>query len=144
MNESTKSQAYWGTVEKLAIQGNGIDIGCGPDPVTPSARRFDLEHCALDIGLGTGKSTRLRLTHLIPAGRLTLDYFVRQTEGDASSLLMFRALRNLPIQKLKPSTPLGSLRWFVHRLIHRVPREQYEIQKAHQRGSLKGWELAQA
>jgi SAM-dependent methyltransferase len=44
MNESTKSQAHWGTVEKQAVQGNGIDIGCGPDPVTPSARRFDLEH----------------------------------------------------------------------------------------------------
>jgi len=44
MNESTKSQAHWGTVEKQAIQGSGIDIGCGPDPVTPGARRFDLEH----------------------------------------------------------------------------------------------------
>jgi SAM-dependent methyltransferase len=44
MNESTKAQAHWGAVEKLATQGNGIDIGCGPDPVTPSGRRFDLEH----------------------------------------------------------------------------------------------------
>lgn len=44
MNESTKSQAHWGAAEKLAIQGNVIDIACGPDPVTPSARRFDLEH----------------------------------------------------------------------------------------------------
>lgn len=44
MNESTKSQAHWGPVERQAVQGNGIDIGCGPDPVTPSARRFDLEH----------------------------------------------------------------------------------------------------
>jgi SAM-dependent methyltransferase len=44
MNESTKAQAYWGVMEKQATQGNGIDIGCGPDPVTPNARRFDLEH----------------------------------------------------------------------------------------------------
>ena len=44
MKESTKSQVYWGPLEKQAIQGNGIDIGCGPDPVTPNARRFDLEH----------------------------------------------------------------------------------------------------
>ena len=43
MNESTKSQAHWGPVEKQAIQGRGIDIGCGPDPVTPGACRFDLE-----------------------------------------------------------------------------------------------------
>jgi SAM-dependent methyltransferase len=44
MNESTKAQTHWGPVEKHAIQGHGIDIGCGPDPVTPDARRFDLEH----------------------------------------------------------------------------------------------------
>src|SRR5690242_8475329 len=44
MNESTKSQAHWGKIEKEVIQGAGIDIGCGPDPVTPTARRFDLEH----------------------------------------------------------------------------------------------------
>jgi SAM-dependent methyltransferase len=44
MNESTKAQAHWGPLEKQATQGNGIDIGCGPDPVTPKARRFDLEH----------------------------------------------------------------------------------------------------
>jgi SAM-dependent methyltransferase len=44
MNESTKAKAHWETIEKQAVQGNGIDIGCGPDPVTPDARRFDLEH----------------------------------------------------------------------------------------------------
>jgi SAM-dependent methyltransferase len=44
MNETTKSKQYWGPIEKEAVQGNGIDIGCGPDPVTPSARRFDMEH----------------------------------------------------------------------------------------------------
>lgn len=43
MNECTKSQAYWGDIEIRAVQGKGIDIGCGPDPVTPTARRFDLE-----------------------------------------------------------------------------------------------------
>jgi SAM-dependent methyltransferase len=44
VNESTKSQAHWGKLERQATQGSGIDIGCGPDPVTPDARRFDLEH----------------------------------------------------------------------------------------------------
>ena len=44
MNESTKSQAHWGKFERQVTQGSGIDIGCGPDPVTPTARRFDLEH----------------------------------------------------------------------------------------------------
>lgn len=42
MNETTKAKQYWGVVEQEATRGHGIDIGCGPDPVTPSARRFDL------------------------------------------------------------------------------------------------------
>jgi SAM-dependent methyltransferase len=44
MNETTKAKSYWGPVEQEATRGQGIDIGCGPDPVTPTARRFDLEH----------------------------------------------------------------------------------------------------
>jgi glycosyltransferase involved in cell wall biosynthesis len=103
---------------------------------------IDLAYCAMDLGLGTGKSTRLRLTHLIPAARLTLDYFVRHAEGDAASNMLFRALRGLPVQKPKPQTLISSLRWWVHRLIHHVSREQYEIQKAHRRGLEKGWQLA--
>ena len=94
--------------------------------------------------MGAGKSTRLRLTHLIPASRLTLDYFVRHAEGDAASLTMFRASRGMPIQKPAPKTLIGSLRWFVHRVIHRVPHEQYEIAKAYQRGLEKGWQQVQA
>ena len=104
---------------------------------------LELAHCALDLGMGTGKSTRLHMTHLIPSSRLTLDYFTRHAEGDAASLLMFRAFRGLPIQKPKPTTLIGSLRWFVHRILHGVPQEQYEIQKAHQRGLRRGYEQAQ-
>jgi len=41
MNEATKSKAYWGPLENDILSGKGIDIGCGPDPVTPQAHRFD-------------------------------------------------------------------------------------------------------
>jgi glycosyltransferase involved in cell wall biosynthesis len=104
---------------------------------------LDLGYCALDLGFGTGKSTRLKLTHLIPATRLTLDYFLRHAEGDAISLQIFRAVRSLPVQKPAPTDLIDSFRWFIHRLVHRVPREQYKIAKAHHRGMVKGWELAQ-
>jgi hypothetical protein len=103
----------------------------------------ELAHCALDLGLGTGKSTRLCLTHLIPASRLTLDYFVRHAEGDAMSMMLFRASRGLPIQEPKLRSWIGSLRWLLHRQIHHVPREQYEISKAYHRGLEKGWEMVQ-
>ena len=43
MNEATKSKAYWGELEQAVLSGKGIDIGCGPDPVSPMAGRFDLE-----------------------------------------------------------------------------------------------------
>lgn len=44
MNETTKSKKYWGVIEKNATTGRGIDIGCGPDPVTPEACPFDKQH----------------------------------------------------------------------------------------------------
>lgn len=103
----------------------------------------DLAYCALDLGLGTGKSTRLRLTHLIPASRLTFDYFVRHAESDAASMMLFRASRGLPISRPEPLSRLEQLRWFLHRLKNKVPREQYEIQKAHHRGLEKGYQMAQ-
>jgi glycosyltransferase involved in cell wall biosynthesis len=103
---------------------------------------IDLAHCAVDLGLGTGRSSRLRLTHLIPTSRLTLDYFVRHAEGDAISFTMFRAGRGFPIEKPPKPTLIGELRWFIHRVRHRVPHEQYEIEKAHRRGMEKGYQKA--
>ena len=124
---------------------------CASNPVSAKLDRagkglagygdIDLAHCALDLGLGTGKSTRLQLTHLIPAGRLTFDYFVRHAESDAASMLLFRASRGLPITAPKPISWFQYLRWFCHRLKHRVPRERYEIQQAYHRGLQKGWQM---
>lgn len=41
MDETSKSKKIWGPLEWSVLQGSGIDIGCGPDPVLPGARRFD-------------------------------------------------------------------------------------------------------
>lgn len=43
MDETSKTKKIWGDLEKSIVTGKGIDIGCGPDPVTPNVRRFDLE-----------------------------------------------------------------------------------------------------
>lgn len=43
MNEATKTRKVWGPKELAVLTGKGIDIGCGPDPVTPDVRRFDVE-----------------------------------------------------------------------------------------------------
>lgn len=42
MNETSKTKKLWGPAERAVLQGAGIDIGCGPDPVTPTVRRFDV------------------------------------------------------------------------------------------------------
>ena len=42
MNETSKSRKYWGPLEHGVLTGQGIDIGCGPDPVSPTVRQFDL------------------------------------------------------------------------------------------------------
>lgn len=101
---------------------------------------MDLAHCALDLGLGTGRFTRLQLTHLIPASRLTLDYFVRHAEGDAASYMMFRAIRGLPVEKPNASF-LATIKRHIHRLLSRKPGELFEIEEAARRGFEKGWKL---
>jgi len=42
MNEASKTRALWGDLERGIITGHGIDIGCGPDPITPNVRKFDV------------------------------------------------------------------------------------------------------
>ncbi len=43
MNETSKTRRIWTSFERSVLTGKGIDIGCGPDPVSPDARRFDVE-----------------------------------------------------------------------------------------------------
>jgi SAM-dependent methyltransferase len=44
MNEASKTRKLWGPEEARVLKGDGIDIGCGPDPISESVQRFDLEH----------------------------------------------------------------------------------------------------
>lgn len=43
MNESSKNKKHFGELEWSVLKGKGIDIGCGPDPVTPDVRKFDVD-----------------------------------------------------------------------------------------------------
>jgi SAM-dependent methyltransferase len=42
MKETSKTKRLWTDAERRLLTGSGIDIGCGPDPVFPDVRRFDL------------------------------------------------------------------------------------------------------
>ena len=52
-----------------------------------------LAHCALDLGMGIGRSARLKLTHLIESSRLTQDYIDRHIKDDDESAKLFNELR---------------------------------------------------
>jgi SAM-dependent methyltransferase len=41
-DESSKTKRLWGALEASVLRGEGIDIGCGTDPVFPGVTQFDL------------------------------------------------------------------------------------------------------
>jgi SAM-dependent methyltransferase len=43
MNEASKTRNIMGPLEKSVLIGSGIDIGCGPDPILPGVRTFDVD-----------------------------------------------------------------------------------------------------
>jgi glycosyltransferase involved in cell wall biosynthesis len=65
---------------------------------------FDLLHTACEMGLGKGIFASLQLTHVFPAHRLTEDFLVRITEGNARSGLLLKGL-------LEPDVFLPRLTW---------------------------------
>lgn len=44
MTETSKTKKIWTDFERSLLTGQGIDIGCGPDPISPDAVPFDQEH----------------------------------------------------------------------------------------------------
>ncbi len=72
----------------------GLGMGAGEDG--------DLAWCAVDLGKGTGRFAGLRMTHLIPRGRLTEDYCVRLMAGLAASgeILSFLRRNGEVVQKV--------------------------------------------
>ncbi len=42
MNETSKTKRIWNELELGILQGDGIDIGCGGDPVSDHVRKFDV------------------------------------------------------------------------------------------------------
>jgi glycosyltransferase involved in cell wall biosynthesis len=53
----------------------------------------DLVLCALDMGLGCGRFTSLRLLHIIPASRLEEKYLINLAAGIAYSAVILRSFR---------------------------------------------------
>jgi hypothetical protein len=89
----------------------------------------ELAGCACDLGLGVGLIASLKLTHLIPAQRLTVDYLARLAEGIQFSSLLLDADRNIDVPE---RNVLGKVVDQLRLLRLRTPHR--EISKAVYRG----------
>jgi hypothetical protein len=81
----------------------------------------DLAACACDVGLGVGLIASLKLTHLIPAERLTVDYLSRLAEGINYSSSLLDVARGMRIGK---RGPLGRVADFLRTARLRQPHRQ--------------------
>ncbi|MFA6286236.1 MAG: glycosyltransferase [Opitutaceae bacterium] len=107
---------------RRSLGRKGIELGGCED--------IDLGLTAVNSGHGTGVFVRLRLTHLMPAGRIREEYLLRLVEGHScSSLLLHHVHDNAaPV----PRGLLAAIRrWRLHRSLGPVQRR---IDDARRRG----------
>lgn len=115
--------------ELITFGRTGQELLGGEDiTLALSARRF---------GLGWGTFPELRLTHLIPSGRLTKSYLLRLTEGSAlSTVLIAEASGRRPPKALSARVALKAVKWLT-----RGKFTQLAFLRAHQRGIRRGHRL---
>ncbi len=100
-----------------------------------SSEDTDMAFLACDMGLGTGQFTALRLDHLIPAGRVTLEYLERLAEGITfSTTVLFACRGQLPPVPVKPTLRTRIREW---RLLRSVSEPERRMRLAQQRGEQK-------
>ena len=76
----------------------------------------DMAFCAVDLGMGTGRFARLRLTHLIPKERLTLEYVTRLRAETVASWMLLNWFRGTPGLRPRPFwKEAPGLIWFLLR-----------------------------
>lgn len=99
-----------------------------------SGEDIDLALTAYDAGFGTGLFRKLRTTHIIPKGRMTLDYLCRLLEGIEYSTHLLRKQRNSSYVPPRDSTLIS---WLKAYQIWRLPDPIKSIARAQNRGLAK-------
>lgn len=93
---ATRSQPLKGSLDR---KGDSLS-SCGDD---------EFSWVACELGLGRGVFTELRLTHLIPSGRVRKDYLLRLAEGLAFSRIVLWHLHGHEGHVVRPLAPPGRL-----------------------------------
>jgi len=99
-----------------------------------SGEDIDMALTAYDSGFGTGLFQKLHSTHIIPKGRMTLDYLCRLLEGIEYSTHMLKSQRNSSY--IPPQDP-KVMRWLKAYQVWRLPDPIKSIAKAQNRGLTK-------
>lgn len=116
---------------RLALGRIGAGLGASDDA--------DLAFTACDRGLGNGVFPELRVLHLIPARRLSLEYFERLVEDMSRTEVLLRSLRHQVHPYRAPSL---SARLFHAYSRLRMPPPVRRLLRASERGYRAGVEAA--
>lgn len=90
-----------GTRRGLGRRGSGLG-GC---------EDLDMVMSCPDLGLGFGVFPELKMKHLIPAGRLQLDYLLRLYEGSSATHLVLKAARGMGGIPKQPTAAQRGIDW---------------------------------
>ena len=96
----------------------------------------DLAFTSNDMGLGTGLFKSLRLTHLIPAGRLEEEYLLRLVRGISYSVALLRALRGNRVPT-KPSRSQRLMQGYVRLRLNQRDRRFEDAAEAGKQAALQ-------
>ncbi len=113
---------------RALLDRSGDDLISGGD--------IDLANTAIDNGLGVGVFADLVVTHVIPPGRFTEEYFLRLAAGLQASFVITRALRGIEVPPPFSRRPLLRIAQYVRTLL--LPRMDRRIRFAMARGHRRG------
>lgn len=99
-----------------------------------SAEDIDIALTAYDLGMGTGMFSKLRITHLIPKGRMTVEYLCRLLEGIEYSGHLLKSQRN---PAYTPPQEPRVMQWLKAYQVWRLPEPVKSFAMAQNRGLAK-------
>ena len=100
------------------------------------AEDVDLTHTVCEMGYGKGVFEELKLTHIIPRERLTADFLVKITEGNARSWAFIRGMLD-PVMRPPPRTIAHRIKILAE--AWRRNRLDRALILAEDRGAYMGW-----
>ncbi len=110
-------------------------LGRKGDSLT-SSEDYDMALIASDIGLGLGRFTSLKLTHLLPPRRLEEEYLLKLKEGISYSALIMRSFRD---PNMKTPIPLWIRKLFYYYKMLPMNSRERRFYMAEKRGMNKAF-----